>query len=218
MRGVRAAFSHRSHRMRRLAVMLVVMSACRGADVPQAADVARDAGETRVAMASDANDAQAIVAYADVDAGATDAAVDARSDVAARANVVVTFRFVRMRSWTEQRTKRERYETEIEIDVRRPGHAVWRARIVVPNAGCGVVTQSPPPGGMQCYQDAHGEYVELARPQRDTLRISTYGQNEALPGYAPPIEHPRVVASLTIPADADVVLDESFEPVDGGTR
>jgi hypothetical protein len=121
-----------------------------------------------------------------------------------------------MRSWLEQRSKRERYETEIEIDVRRPGHVAWRARIVVPSAGCGVVMQSPPLGAMQCYADAHGEYIDLARPQPGTLRISTFGQNEALPGYNPPIEHPRVVASLVIPVDADVVLEEGFEPVDGG--
>jgi hypothetical protein len=144
--------------------------------------------------------------------GAHGAIAPAPRDASTKPIVSIEFRLVRMTESIDPATQRERYTTDIEIVITRPGASDARIRASVPNAGCGVVLRDPI-ATMQCYLEAHGEYVVIERPRADLLRIRTFGQNEALPGYDPPIEHPHEIATVPIPADAEIEAKDSFEPI-----
>jgi hypothetical protein len=72
----------------------------------------------------------------------------------------------------------------------------------------------PPEGtqiaSVQSYMDAHGEYAAVTRPRPAELRVEAHGQDEALPGYDPPLTEVRKV-TVRIPADAGVTVDETVE-------
>ncbi len=64
--------------------------------------------------------------------------------------------------------------------------------------------------GVESYVDAHGEYAEVTRPSPGVLQVRAFGQDEALPGYSPPVTNVRSVR-IAIPPDAGVEVDEEVE-------
>jgi len=66
--------------------------------------------------------------------------------------------------------------------------------------------------GVESYVDAHGEYAEVTRPSPGVLQVRAFGQDEALPGWSPPVTNVRSVR-VAIPPDAGVEVDEEVEDV-----
>jgi hypothetical protein len=104
---------------------------------------------------------------------------------------------------------------DLVVDGGVPGHVSLGRRAaagftcLVPQDDAGVLAHA------ESYIEAHGEYADVTRPSPGELHVDAFGQDEALPGWTPPVTN-RVHAVVRIPEDADVVFEENAGTDDAG--
>jgi hypothetical protein len=70
---------------------------------------------------------------------------------------------------------------------------------------------------LDCYYNAHGEYVVVERRGPTELRVEAFGQDEAYPGDEPPRTQVQT-AVVQIPRDAVIVVDPEVARVPDEAR
>ena len=128
------------------------------------------------------------------------------TDADDEATVRIRFHVLDQELRKDPKTGQERFHTTLELVAEtKPPQRLLIGRLNEP--GCRLaydaaeVDDAPSvKGGLVCYYAGYGDYVRVADDGAGRLRVSTFGQSEALIGNEnPPHEHERMIGRLSVP-------------------
>jgi hypothetical protein len=141
---------------------------------------------------------------------------EAGSPADAHAQVQLTWRlFETMHSLDEHGQDRASAVYELLVNGGTPARVSLGRRSAV---GCVVHDAADRTGdpasmaSLECHAFGHGEYARVQRSSPVSLRVEAFGQDEAPPGSDRPRSSPTI-ATVTIPADAEVLVEPTLMTV-----